>query len=201
MMATLRALLTRIHRLARGHTAAVAVSTLVGVAVAGLGGGFVLASQGSSSSPLALAAATTSGGAAAALPSISASGVRAVAARAARQLVRLVAKQTDQTPKQVGALLRQGETLDQVSGAKAQAVVAAAEAAVKSRLDAAVAAGKITPAQEATRLARFDGLINKAMSLPGPRLLRIAAGVPAKVGNHGTSTPSPSPSAAPATTS
>lgn len=73
-------------------------------------------------------------------------------------LVRAAADLTGQQPKDIMAQLRQGQSLAQVAAAKGSsgdAVVQAATATVKARLDKAVAAGRITQAQADERLNQF----------------------------------------------
>ena len=81
-----------------------------------------------------------------------------------RALIRATAKETGLSLKTIRHDLRSGQTLDQIAGSKAGAVANDALAAIRSRLDAAVSAGKITKAQEATRLAKAPGRIQAVMS-------------------------------------
>ncbi len=83
--------------------------------------------------------------------------------------------------------VRAGQTLAQIATARGKSVEgleAAMVAAVKTKLDAAVAAGKITAAEEQTKLARVQRLVDRLVSakLAGKagrhgkaRLLRLAA--------------------------
>jgi hypothetical protein len=87
-----------------------------------------------------------------------------------RELVRLVAKQTGLTLKEVRADLKAGKSLDTIAGAKAQAVRDAALDAVTKRLDAARAKGKITQAQETKMVERAKDRIVKVMAAtPHPK--------------------------------
>ena len=80
--------------------------------------------------------------------------------------------------------LRQGQTLAQIATARGKTVSgleAAMVAAVKTKLDAAVAAGKLSAADEQTKLARIQKLVERLVNakLAGnrakARLLTIAA--------------------------
>ncbi|MBV9099428.1 MAG: hypothetical protein JOZ46_12020 [Candidatus Dormibacteraeota bacterium] len=100
-------------------------------------------------------------------------GSRAARPALLRLLIRETAKQTGAGRKTVMQDLRSGQTLDQVAGGKASAVAAAALAQVRARLDGAVAAHRITSAQEQKRLSAAQAAIaqlmgeNLAARLPG----------------------------------
>jgi hypothetical protein len=87
-----------------------------------------------------------------------------------RELVRLVARQTGLSLKQVRADLKAGKSLDTIAGAKAQAVRDAALDAVTKRLDAARAKGKITQAQETKMLEKAkDRIATQMAATPHPK--------------------------------
>jgi hypothetical protein len=63
--------------------------------------------------------------------------------------------------------VRSGQTLAQIATARGKSVSgleAAMVGAAKTKLDAAVAAGKLTPAQEQTRLARVQKLVDRLVN-------------------------------------
>lgn len=81
-----------------------------------------------------------------------------------RLLVTQTATQTGMTVKQVRAELRSGKSLATIAGGHAQSVESAVLATVKSRLDAARTAGKITQAQETKLLARARKAVDRMMA-------------------------------------
>ena len=102
-----------------------------------------------------------------------------------RQLLALVARQTNQTPAAVQTQLQSGSTLNTICGSQDQSIKDAAMAALKTRLDASVSNGALTSGQEGIQLMHDQTLIDQAMALPGPKLLAMAAA-------GATATPSPS---------
>jgi hypothetical protein len=94
-----------------------------------------------------------------------------VAARAAKSLyeaaVRVAAGYLGLTPARLRADLKSGKTLAQIAdatpGKSADGLVAALTVAVKAKLDAAVAAGKLTAAQESALLAGASAAIAAAV--------------------------------------
>jgi len=87
-----------------------------------------------------------------------------------RVLVRLVATDTNQTPKAVIDQLRAGKSLDQIAGSKAASIRQQVLDRLKARLAKAVSAHKITQAQADQRLARWTTRLEKVMSTPGTQL-------------------------------
>ena len=81
-----------------------------------------------------------------------------------RLVVAQVARQTGQTVAQVRAELRSGKSLDDIAGAKAQAVRDAVLDTVTRCLDALRTAGRITQAQETRMLARTRTRITTLMA-------------------------------------
>jgi len=81
-----------------------------------------------------------------------------------RALVAATAKETGIPVATIRQDLRAGETLNQIAGAKAGAVINDVLARVKVRLDKARDAGKITQAQETRLLARATARIDHLMS-------------------------------------
>jgi hypothetical protein len=201
MIAILRAIGARIARAGsrlRGaagrHAVATGLSLALGTGAAGLGGGVVLADH--VATPVAAAPAPTAPATPPSCPSPGAkpgSALHRAAAEAARRLIALTAKQTGKTPAQVMALLRQGQTLEQIAGSDASQVVAAADAAAQAKLAGLVSAGKLSAAQESTVLTRLESAITTAMTTPGPTLARLAE----QGGHQGGAPHSPSPSAPP----
>jgi DNA-binding transcriptional MerR regulator/F0F1-type ATP synthase membrane subunit c/vacuolar-type H+-ATPase subunit K len=181
MLATITSIPGRLRRAVSGHALAAGISIALAAGVAGLGAGFALAtsSPAATESPTAaiVSGASTSGGTS--HPII-------------RGLVGLTARETGQSLSQIRTLLRQNQTLDQIAGAQAGAVVQAADAAVTTRVSAAVAHGKLSSQQAATLTTRADDRISQVMSAPGRGLLRALQG-----GATPSSSPSPSPAATP----
>ncbi|GAC1341815.1 MAG: hypothetical protein NVSMB29_12870 [Candidatus Dormibacteria bacterium] len=83
-------------------------------------------------------------------------------------LIKDTAKQTDQTPEQVVAKLKAGQTFDEIAGAKAATVKQDALSAVKTRLDRAVSRGRLDAAKENALLdkigSRLDAVMNKNLA-------------------------------------
>ena len=153
--------------------------TIARVALAGAGlaaaGGGITAAAMSSASPVS--AAQTSVSAAQTSPSASPSPAGAAAPkhpkggvkrtlgfRLRHALVEATAKATGQTVRQIRDELRAGKSLDDIAGAKAAAVRAAVEQDVKTRVEKAVDAKKITQAQADRFLARLDAAVQKIMA-------------------------------------
>ena len=168
------------------HAVATGISVALAAAVAGLGAGFALAAPSpatTAASPTAVITTATTTSGVAAHPII-------------RALVRLTVTDSGQTAAQVRTLLRQGETLNQIAGGEAATVVQSAETAVTSKLDAEVAAGKITAAQAATLTAKADNRITQVMAAPGTSILRaLRGGAAASPKASPAASPAPSPSA------
>jgi len=162
------------------HALATGISVALAAAVAGVGAGFAVAAQSPATTAESLTAAITS--------ATTTSGVDAHPI--IRGLVGLTVKDTGKTSAQVRALLRQNETLNQIAGGEAASVVQSAEAAVTSKLNAEVAAGKITSAQAATLTTKADARIEQVMSAPGRRILVALRG-------GASASPKASPAASP----
>jgi hypothetical protein len=82
------------------------------------------------------------------------------------------------TAQQLGTDLRSGETLAQIATAQGKSVSGleqVIEAAVKSRLDQAVAAGKITSQREQLILSRMPAKLDKLVKSSHPGVLIRAA--------------------------
>jgi len=145
---------------------------LVGAGLAGAAGlGTLATPHALAASPAAATATTATPTPAPAVTAPAKKGKHHKATPALRRaLVRLVAKDTGRTVKQVRADLTKGESLDTIAGSKAQAVRDAALDPITKRLDAARAAGKITQAQETRRLAAARARIAKLMAAtPHPK--------------------------------
>ncbi len=101
-------------------------------------------------------------------------GSRAVAARRiALALFRELVKETGLSRNTVLKDLLNGETLAQIDGSKAQAVETAVMARITSRLNKAVAAGKITPTQATALGNRATAGISKLMNLNLSTFIRV----------------------------
>ncbi|MGA2282343.1 MAG: hypothetical protein ABSH07_01480 [Candidatus Dormibacteria bacterium] len=174
----------RLRNFVRSHALATGISVALAAGVAGLGAGFALAAPSpaaAAESPTgAITSATTTSGAA--------------THRIIRGLVGLTVKDTGQTLAQVRTLLRQDETLNQIAGGQAATVVQAAEAAVTSKVNAEVAASKLTSAQAATLTTRVDNRIHQVMAAPGRHvLLALRGGASSSPQASPAASPSPSP--------
>ncbi|MBV8195013.1 MAG: hypothetical protein JOY80_05740 [Candidatus Dormibacteraeota bacterium] len=87
-------------------------------------------------------------------------------------VVRATSRETGLSLQTIREDLRNGETLDQIAGSKASAVENDVLAALKTRLDKAVDAHKITQQQETNRLnlakQRIESLMEKQLHKPAP---------------------------------
>jgi hypothetical protein len=180
MLATLRAIAARAGRAAgrlgaaaSRHALVTGLSATLAAGAAGFGGGFALAAH-TAAVVAAPAPAPVSSPTASPTPSAAAAKTRSAAAEASRRLIALVAQDTGQTATQVRTLMGQGETLSQIAGPQAQAVVSAADAALQAKLAAMVTSGKLSQSGESTRLTRLEALVTRAMAAPGPAILKLA---------------------------
>ena len=123
------------------------------------------------------------------------SGAKAVAARRiALALFRESVKETGLSRTTVLKDLLNGETLAQIDGSKAQAVESAVMAKITTRLNKAVADGKITQTQATTLSSAATAGISKLMNLNLSTYIRVRFGGLAKtpsVSTPPTSTGSP----------
>jgi ABC-type antimicrobial peptide transport system permease subunit len=150
----------------------------LGAATASIAGAGALgATQLTSAAPAAahLTAATVS-------PSPSPSGAAArhrgkdVLGRALHhRLVKATAAATGQTIAQVRDELRSGKSLAQIAASKTAAIEKTVGDAVKTRLDKAVAKGRITPDQERDILAKLQEAIAKEMAATHTKSAAVAA--------------------------
>jgi hypothetical protein len=128
-------------------------------------------------------------------PKTGKSGLRVVAARRiALALYRESVKETGLSRTTVLKDLLNGETLAQIDGSKAQAVESAVMARVTTRLNKAVAAGKITQTQATALSSAATAGISKLMDLNLSTYIRVRFGGLAKtpsVTTPPTSTTSP----------
>jgi hypothetical protein len=182
--------LTRNLRAAVGrHAVAAGLSLALAAAVAGVGAGFAIAASAGASLPTAAVTAATTSASATGNPSTGAAARPII-----RGLIALTARDTGQTLAQVRTLLRQDETLNQIAGGQAATVVQAAEAAVTSKVNAEVAASKLTSAQAATLTTRVDNRIHQVMAAPGRHvLLALRGGASSSPQASPAASPSPSP--------
>ena len=127
-------------------------------------------------------------------PKTGKSGARVVAARIALALYRESVKETGLSRTTVLKDLLNGETLAQIDGSKAQAVESAVMARITTRLNKAVAAGKITQTQATALGSAATAGISKLMDLNLSTYIRVRFGGLAKtpsVSTPPTSTTSP----------
>lgn len=189
MFETIRSLNRHLRAAAGRHAIAAGLSVALAAGVAGVGAGFAIAANSTANPSLsteAVTAATTSAGA------TGSASTGAAARPIIRGLIALTAKDAGQTLPQMRTLLRQGESLDQIAGSQAAAVVASADAAVASKVEARKSAGKLSASQASALEARADSRITQVMAAPGQRLIR------ALQRGAGTTGPSASPVATPA---
>jgi len=146
---------------ARRHVVATGVVAALLTGSAGAGAAFALSSTKN------VSAATT---AAAAKPTSAAGARHHLRAFAFRALVRLVAKDTNQTPEAVINQLRAGKSLDQIAGSKAASIEQQVLDRLKARLQKAVTNHRITQAQADQRLATWKTRLEKLMSTSGTQL-------------------------------
>ena len=149
------------HILTRRIAIAASIVTLAG---AGAGAAAVAVVHASGHAP---AAGALTASTAASTPSSSASAKgRHHRTALALAVVRATARETGLSAKSIRKDLRSGQTLDHIAGGKAGAVEQDVLSALTSRLDTAVAAGKITAAQESSRVAKARTRIETLMSTP-----------------------------------
>jgi hypothetical protein len=173
------------------HAVAAGLSVALAAAVAGVGAGFAIAASANANPSLSAAAVT-------AAATTTTTGNASTGAAAARPIIRgliaLTAKDTGQTLAQMRSLLRQGESLDQIAGSHAAAVVASADATVASKVAARESAGKLSASQASALEARADSRITQVMAAPGQRLLRALQRAAGKTGPSASRVASPEPS-------
>ena len=182
--------LTRNLRAAVGrHAVAAGLSLALAAAVAGVGAGFAIAASAGASLPTAAVTAATTSASATGNPSTGAAARPII-----RGLIALTARDTGQTLAQVRTLLRQDETLNQVAGSQAAAVVQSADAAVTSKVSAREAAGKLSASQGSALATRADNRISQVMAAPGQRLLRALQRAAMKTSPSASPVATPEPS-------
>ena len=96
-----------------------------------------------------------------------------------QELLGVVAKALDATPEQVVAGLKDGTSIAAQAEAKGidrQVVDDAVTKALTARIDAAVKAGKLTPAQATKLKARLDKAVDRILDADGHRLGRRGKG-------------------------
>lgn len=145
--------------LTRRFAAAAALVTLAGGAA---GGAAFAAINSAAAAPVAQELAATT--AATPGPSTSTPAKNGHRHPLVRALVRATEKETGLPAKAIRQDLRSGQTLDQIAGSKAGDVAHDVLAAIQARLDKLVDSGKITKAQEASRLAKATTRIQTVMS-------------------------------------
>ncbi|HET9052519.1 MAG TPA: hypothetical protein VFO60_12515 [Candidatus Dormibacteraeota bacterium] len=89
---------------------------------------------------------------------------RALGLRLRHALVLATAKATGQTVEQVRDALRSGKSLDDIAGPKAAAIKTTVEQDVRTRVEKAVDAKRITQAQADKLLARLDPAVDRIMA-------------------------------------
>jgi hypothetical protein len=170
-------------------TAAFAVAAVAGIATVSIIPAIAAGVTGGNASTLA--ATPAPGSAKTGHP-----GARAVAARRiALALFRESVKETRLSRTAVLKDLLNGETLAQIDGSRAQAVGSAVMARITTRLNKAVAAGKITQTQAAALSSAATAGISKLMNLNLSTEIRVRFGGLATPPS--TSTP-PTPTTSPA---
>jgi len=157
----------RAASIARRHVLAVGICAAVATVSAGAGIGYALtASPAPAATPVSAAfAAQSSAGAPTA-----AARHRLHRAPILRTLMAETARETGMTRQAVVAALRSGKSLNDIAGSHSAAVQQAVLAKIKTRLDKAVSAHKITAAQETKLLSNATARIQKLMSAPGTDL-------------------------------
>lgn len=151
-------------------TAAFAVAAVAGIATVSIIPAIAAGVTGGNASTLA---ATPAPG----TPKTGHPGARAVAARrTALALFRESVKETGLSRTTVLKDLLNGETLAQIDGSKAQAVESAVMARITTRLNKAVAAGKITQTQARALSSAASAGISKLMNLNLSTDIRVRFG-------------------------
>jgi hypothetical protein len=179
------------------HAFPAAAASVIALGAAGGGIGYAVASQHATAAP-------TSSTAGSASTTPSAAPAQKGAARASRgaalmqRALSLLAAQTGQSVASVRSQLQAGKSIDDIAGAKAPAIESAILAQVDKLAARAVAAGKISAAQEATGLAMAKTKVEALMAEPGTQLLEDAQKFLKFLNNHaaahhpgGTAAPSP----------
>ena len=173
-------MLTAVRTVFRHKILVAAAATVV---AGGVTAGFVVPAL-AASSPAATSPAPSNGTTPATKPSHRRGPVRVLALRLARETMH----ETGVNGKTLLQDLRAGQTLDQIAGAKASAVVDAVVETAQSRLDALVKTGRITADEEQLRLARLRCEANEIMGM------NLAPFLPAAHGG-GAERPSSTPAA------
>jgi len=150
---------------ARRHLAVTGVTAALLMGSLGAGAAFAFSRPAAATAPSSASVAASD----LAFP-LAANGKAHRAAFAFRALVRLVAKDTNQTREAVIAQLKAGKSLDQIAGSKAAAIQQEVLDRLQTRLNDAVKAGKITKDQAAQRLATWKTRLATIMSTPGTSL-------------------------------
>lgn len=176
------------------HTFPVLAAAVIAVGAAGGGIGYAVASQ--HSTPIASTPA----------PSPSPSGGAAHRRKGAGsgiidRALAMLAQQTGQSVASIRSQLAAGKSVDQVAGAQAPAIESEIMSAITKLADRAVAAGRITSAQEATDLAAVKTRLDALLAAPGTQLVAdLRADLQFLHGLHGApgvspASPSPTPAA------
>lgn len=114
------------------------------------------------------------------------------------KLLAILTRDTGQSLASIETQLKAGRSLDQVAGSNAARVRDDVVAALRTVLDRAVGTGRITSAEETTRLAHARSLLEKVMAEPGTQLLHQLEQLRQQAtghapGNHRTTTPAAAP--------
>jgi hypothetical protein len=181
------------------HAFPAAAASVIALGAAGGGIGYAVASQHATAAPVS----STPGSASTTPPAKPAQKGAAHASRGAALMQRalsLLAAETGQTVASVRSQLQAGRSIDDIAGAKAPAVESAILAQVDKLAARAVAAGKISAAQEATGLAMAKTKVEALMAEPGTQLLKDAQKFLQfldhhAAAHHASATASPSPAA------
>jgi hypothetical protein len=192
MFETTRSLTCNLRAAVGRHAVAAGLSLALAAAVAGVGAGFAIATGGAPSLSSAAVTAATAG-----VTTTGDASTGAAARPIIRGLIGLTARDAGQTLAQMRTLLRQGESLNQIAGSHAAAVVASADATVASRVDALESAGKLSASQGSALETRADSRITEVMAAPGQRLLRaLQRAAAGKTGASASPAATPEPSSA-----
>ncbi len=174
------------------HAFSAAAASVLALGAAGGGIGYAVASQHTTAAPASSTPAAATPRATTPSPKGAAKASRG--ALLVQRALSMLASQTGQSIASVRSELQAGKSIDDIAGAKAPAIEAQILAQVNKLAARAVAAGKITAAQEATGLATAKTKVEALMAEPGTQLLKDAQKFLHFLNNH-AATASPSPAA------
>jgi hypothetical protein len=174
----LKVVSTAAHWVGR-HAFPAATASVIALGAAGGGIGYAVASQHATAAPV-----TSTSGSGSTTPAKKGAASASRGAALLQRALSLLAAQTGQSVASVRSQLQAGKSIDDIAGAKAPAIESAILAQVDKLAARAVAAGKISAAQEATAVAMAKTKVEALMAEPGTQLLKDAQKFLRLLNNH-----------------